>query len=73
MTAGPGKLSAALQADADVDAEKLVYLADRLRVGLHERDVEAVELTAHGEVPGVNSAQEARLIDLWVTRHAGAA
>jgi hypothetical protein len=127
MTAGLGKVSAALQAGADVDAEELVFLADRLHVGPHELDVEAVKLTARGagtggldghcqadggragsavrrdvllsiiggawswlgrhrlrsvaltvngdrlEVIGVNSAQHDRLIDLWVTRHAGAA
>jgi hypothetical protein len=60
MTAGPGKLLVALQAKADVDAEELVHLADRLRVGLHELDVDAVQLTARGEVPA-DSMGAARL------------
>ena len=52
MTAGLGKVSAALQAEADVDAEELVYLADRLHVGPLELDVEAVRLTARGRGTG---------------------
>src|ERR1035438_489379 len=55
--------------------EVLESIIDRVRSWLARQHCRSIKLTLDGdtlELTGVSSAEQNRLVDLWVTRHAGA-
>jgi hypothetical protein len=70
---GPGLLAAGeLVVGLVASPEVLASLIDAVRSWLGRNHARSVKLTLGGdalEVSGVSSAEQQRLIDLWVTRH----
>jgi hypothetical protein len=51
VTVGRGELAVEVEPQADVDAEELAQLTNRLRIELLGLDVDAVQSTSEGEAP----------------------